>query len=709
MSKRTASRLAWCISVITLILAATTLLLGLTRSSSVPGLRPFGATDALLLAALATFPAVGAVIASRRPENHLWLILCAIGLTAVLNDSFFSHEYAAYALLRRPGSLPAGEVAAWVSGWLYAATAGLPALLLLLFPTGRLPSPRWRWVLWLAGVQAATGFVGFGFLSSASSSPIHNPLGIQSARGLMGTLSTASILLQFVLVIAAVISLIMRFRRSGGEERQQLKWLTYAAGMAPVSIIVWSLYLGAIGGKNPLIESLIGVFAFISIISLPIAIGVAILKYRLYDIDIVINRTVVYGSLAAFISAAYVAIVVGIGSLVGNQGKTNLALSIAAAALVAMAFQPVRERLQRLANRLVYGKRAAPYDVLSGFSERMSETYATEELLPRMARVLAEGTGAARAEVWLKVGAELRPAAAWPGEAAAADPRRVAGDIMPAMPDADRAVAVLHQGELLGALTIIKRAGESLTPIEEKLMSDLALQAGLVLKNVGLTAELVARLEELRASRQRLVAAQDTERRRLERDLHDGLQQELVAMLAKIRIARNQAARDPRAVDATLEELHQEIRQALKDLRELAKGIHPPILSDRGLLKAIEARVAHLPIGVTVEADDGLASSRYPEEVEGAAYFFVCEGLANVLKHASAKETTIRLSSVNGSLQVEVIDDGRGFDAARVTRSGLSGLEDRIEAVGGTLSITSRLEGGTRITARLPARRASPV
>jgi signal transduction histidine kinase len=479
--------------------------------------------------------------------------------------------------------------------------------------------------------------------------------------------------------------------------------------MAPVSIIVWSLYLGAIGGKNPLIESLIGVFAFISVISLPIAIGVAILKYRLYAIDIVINRTVVYGSLAVFISAVYVALVVGIGSLVGNQGKTNLALSIAAAALVAMAFQPVRERLQRLANHLVYGKRAAPYDVLSGFSERMSETYATEELLPRMARVLAEGTGAARAEVWLRVGAELRQAAAWPGEATPSDPRRVAGDVMPVMPDADRAVAVLHQGELLGALTVIKRAGESLTPIEEKLLSDLALQAGLVLKNVGLTAELLARLEELRASRQRLVAAQDTERRRLERDLHDGLQQELVAMLAKIRIARNQAARDPGAVDATLEELHQEIRQALKDLRELAKGIHPPVLSDRGLLKAIEARVAHLPIGVTVEADHGSASSRYPEEVEGAAYFFVCEGLANVLKHASAKQTTIRLSSVNGSLQVEVIDDGCGFDAARVTRSGLSGLEDRIEAVGGTLSITSRLEGGTRITARLPARRAFPV
>jgi len=190
MSNRTAGRLAWCISVITLMLAATTLVLGLTRSSSVPGLRPFGVTDALLLAALATSPAVGAVIASRRPENHLWLILCAIGLAAVLNDSFFSHEYAVYTLLRRPGSLPAGEVAAWVSNWLYAATAGFPALLLLLFPIGRLPSPRWRCSALARRCAGGNGLVGFGFLSSAPSSPIHNPLGIQSARGLLGTPST---------------------------------------------------------------------------------------------------------------------------------------------------------------------------------------------------------------------------------------------------------------------------------------------------------------------------------------------------------------------------------------------------------------------------------------------------------------------------------------------------------------------------------------
>jgi len=281
---------------------------------------------------------------------------------------------------------------------------------------------------------------------------------------------------------------------------------------------------------------------------------------------------------------------------------------------------------------------------------------------------------------------------------------------MPAqLPASDCAVPVRYQGELLGALAVTKRAGESLTPVEGKLLTDLAAQAGVVLKNVGLTAELRQRLEELRASRRRLVAAQDAERRRLERDLHDGLQQELVAILAKLHIARNQVGSGPASAKATLDELQQEVRQALKDLRELAHGIHPPILSDRGLVKAIEARAGSLPMEVRVTAEDGLDSARYSEEVEGTAYFFVCEGLANVMKHASAREATVRLSSANGALQLEVIDDGRGFDPTQISRSGLSGLKDRIEAVGGTLSIVSRPEDGTRLTAVLPARRMAAV
>jgi signal transduction histidine kinase len=308
---------------------------------------------------------------------------------------------------------------------------------------------------------------------------------------------------------------------------------------------------------------------------LPIAIGLAILKYHLYGIDIVINRTLVYGALAAFITAVYVGIVVGIGTLIGSGGQPNLALSIVATAIVAVAFQPVRERLQRIANRLVYGKRATPYEVLSRFSERVAESYASNEVLPRMARVLAEGTGAVHAGVWLRAGKVVHQAAAWPDNSTLSAPVPLVGDGLPDMPGADRAVAVRHQDELLGGLTVTKRKGESLTPVEEKLLTDLASQAGLVLKNVGLTDQLLQRLEDLRASRQRLVAAQDDERRRLERNLHDGAQQNLVAIKVKLGLAEMLAGSDAGKSRALLLELQADADEALETLRSLARGIYP--------------------------------------------------------------------------------------------------------------------------------------
>ncbi len=472
---------------------------------------------------------------------------------------------------------------------------------------------------------------------------------------------------------------------------------------------MWSAYFGLFRGTDPFVGSLIQIFDAVCIAGLAVAIGIAILKYHLYDIDLVINRTFVYGSLAVFITVVYVAIVVGIGAILGTQGRPNLALSILATAVAALAFQPMREALQRIANRLVFGKRASSYEILSEFSKWASTADGSNAVLPRMARILGEGTAAARADVWVRVGSLLRPSASFPADGLPFEPQPIVDDLTPPIPQVDRVVPVRHQGELLGALSVKKRSGESLTPTEEKLLTDLAAQAGLVLKNVRLTSELMERLEELRASRSRLVTAQDAERQRIERDLHDGLQQELVAMLAKVRIARTQAARDPGTVDMTLEELSQEIRQALKDLRELARGIRPPVLSDQGLVKAIKGRIAHLPIEVAVEAEADLATARYREDIEGAAYFFVCEGLANVMKHASATATRVHLSSSNGNLQVEVIDDGRGFDPSRVARSGLRGLEDRIEAVGGTMSVGSRPGGGTRLVASLPVRRTAAV
>jgi signal transduction histidine kinase len=255
-------------------------------------------------------------------------------------------------------------------------------------------------------------------------------------------------------------------------------------------------------------------------------------------------------------------------------------------------------------------------------------------------------------------------------------------------------------------LSVSKRVGESLTPIEEKLLDDLAHQAGLVLKNVGLSADLATRLEELRASRQRLVAAQDDERRRLERNLHDGAQQHLVALKVKLGLAEMQALKDPATARATLSALKLDADEALETLRDLARGIYPPLLADRGLAAALESHARKATVPVTVDA---AGISRYPQDIEAAVYFCVLEALQNVQKYAHAEKVTVRLDSRDGRLCFAVEDDGRGFDVASARRgSGLTNMQDRLDALGGALSVVSAPARGTRVSGVLSAAAREP-
>jgi signal transduction histidine kinase len=424
---------------------------------------------------------------------------------------------------------------------------------------------------------------------------------------------------------------------------------------------------------------------------IPIAAGIAVLRYRLYDIDVVINKTLVYGTLAAFITGVYIAIVVGVGALLGRGGRPSLGLSIVATVVVALAFQPVRERVQHLANRLVYGKRATPYEVLSTFSERLSAAYATDELLPRMARTLAEGVGGSRADVWLRVDGVLFHEATWPADGPLSGPIPAPGSDVPAIPDATHVAAVRHQGELLGALAVTKPPAEPLTPVESALLDDLAAQAGLVLRNVRL-------MEELRTSRQRIVVAQDEERRRLERDIHDGAQQQLITLSMAAASVRSRldgtAPKAAELLDGSLAEL----RAALEEIRELARGIHPSILTNQGLPAALESLADRSLVPVSVSTNIG---GRLPAPVEATAYFAVNEALANVAKYAGASAVDVSASRVDGHLTVLVHDDGvGGADPAR--GSGLRGLLDRVHAVGGRLEIDSPPGFGTTMRVTLP-------
>jgi signal transduction histidine kinase len=521
---------------------------------------------------------------------------------------------------------------------------------------------------------------------------IANPGGIEALGDAASAVLVVSVLIVVAVAGAAFVSLIVRYRSAGRDERQQIKWLAFAAALALVSQAVAFGSLIVCGCDNSPVANVafFGTEAA-AFFGVPAAITIAILKYRLYDIDVIINRAVVYGLLAAAFTGVYVLVVVGIGSLIGYGVGDPLLTTIAVVA-IALLFQPLRRRAQRLANRLVYGDRATPYQVLSEFADKMAGTYGLDDVLQRMASILAQGTGATRVDVWLRVGGELRPVAAWPADETERRPIALAGDGQLPTFDDTRAVAVRHADELFGALTLKKPRNEPLTPTEDKLLRDLASQAGLVLRNVRLTAELRANVDDLRASRRRLVETQDEERRKIERNLHDGAQQQLVALTVQLGLLER-LADDPKRVRQMATQLQGGLRDALDDLRDLARGIYPPLLADKGLAVALEAQGRKAAVPTTIQPD---GVGRYPREVEAAVYFCALEAMQNIAKYADAHSATVRLTERDGHLVFEIEDDGRGFDADATTYgTGVQGMADRLDAIGGTLDIRSTPGEGT--------------
>jgi len=706
-TQRVAAVAGWTTLVVTCVLCVGWAALGLTRGASVPGVRPYPMERLEFAVAGILIAGVTALIAIRRPENRTWMPLAAMCWFGSIAGAL--GEYAILVLVRRPGILPGGEAAAWISDWIFAGFLTGFAFVLNIFPTGRPVSHRWGKALWLAvaggAIYAIFLAVSPGFSDNqppGAPGPIHNPLAIPGTIRVMQTLGVGAALGLGLATLIGFASVVRRFLRSQGDERQQLTPFLFIAAVAVVAVVGSGGRPG--GGAAPHTVSEWARFVAttgILPLGLPIAIGVAILRYRLYDIDIVINRTLVYGALAAFITAVYVGTVIGIGTLVGSGGRASLLLSIVATAIVAVAFQPARQWLQRAANRVVYGRRASPYEVLAELSARAGSLFAPDEVLPRMARALAEGTGAQRAEIWIKAKGFLRQGASWPASARAEALRLPGEQLLPAIPGATRAVAVSHQGELLGALTITKKAGDSLNPIETKLLDDLASHAGLVLKNFGLTAELRARVEDLRASQQRLVTVQDGERRRIERNLHDGAQQNLVALRVRIGLIERFADKEPAKVKPLVAELKADIDEAVAALRELAHGIYPPLLAERGLAAALRAQARKTILPVEVHAEDG---TRYAAEVEAAVYFCCLEALQNVQKYAAAKRALVTIAGTDSGISFSVSDDGTGFDTARPGRgSGLVNMADRIAAMGGDLQVISSPGRGTTVRGSLPA------
>ncbi|MEA2522073.1 MAG: hypothetical protein QOI81_1719 [Actinomycetota bacterium] len=690
MTDRNAGRLAWAIALVCFTMAGVSLIFWVTTRAIPEAANGNGSGLSNIVPAM-TFGALGALVASRQPRNRIgWLMLViavGTGLTAI---GFYVAKHALAA-----GASPTGWVrwAAWSGNWTSGFAIGSLILVFLLFPSGRPLSRRWGWVGWTT-VAVGTAFsLGLALdTSPIAISPrfpkLHNPVGIGAATGFN---NSPVFLVIVILLLVGAVGLLVRLRRSMGDERQQLKWFVYATGVS-VGVMVVAIPITAVSQSlsNTMFNLAFNLgFAFL----VPAAAALSILRYGLYEIDVVINKTLVYGLLAAFLTAVYVAVVVGVGAIIGSTHNTLLTL--VAAALIALAFNPVRERAKRLANRLVYGERATPYEVLSEFSGQMAGTYALDDILPRMARVLAEGT-AGIAEIWLRENNVLHAVAIWPddeGVGPSPAPLAVSGNDVPVVPEASAVSPVTHQGELLGAITVAKPLNDPLRPTESKLIEDVAAQAGLVLRNVRL-------IQDLRASRQRLVQAQDEERRRLERNIHDGAQQQLVALAVKGRLAAGLLDRDLDKARELLVQIQTETAEALEDLRDLARGIYPPLLADKGLAAALEAQARRSAIPVTIESGE---IERYPREAEAAVYFCCLEALQNIAKYAEAGTATVRLSNGADWLSFEVSDDGQGFDPASTGYgTGLRGMADRLEALGGSLDVRSAPGAGTTVVGRVP-------
>lgn len=676
-----AAWLARALWVLTLALvAAGYALLAVSRSVRLDSAVDLGGRIPVALFALA-FSSVGARVAARRPHNAIGWLFIATGLAWA--GQVFAPSYVAFALLAGHGWHLLGEASLWLQNWIWLPAVALPATFgLLLFPDGRLPSRRWRPVAWTAGAGIALASLGAFAPGNVENFSLENPYAVTGTAGrAIEIVASAGVVVVIASAAASATALIVRFRRATGAERQQLKWIAYAAALIgiafPVTFAFWN-----VAGEWA------APFQAAALIALPICAGIAILRYRLYDIDLLVNRTLVYGALTAGVVGVYAGTVELVS--MASQHQAGLWASAAATTVVIVLVQPLRSQLQRRVNSLMYGDRDDPYSAISRLGQRLQTTLAPEAVPRTVVETVAQALHIPFVAIELERGGVFESTASY------------------GHPTSDRPLKLplVHQGETLGALILAHRAPrEKFSTRDQRLLHDLARQTGIAVHAVRLTAEL-------QQSRQRLVSAREEERRRIRRDLHDGLGPTLAGITLNLGAARNLLRSDPARAEELFDRLQAEAQAALADIRHLVYELRPPALDELGLVGALREQAAQLgsregtdagswspQLRVSVDAPDELPP--LPAAVEVAGYRIALEALTNAARHAEARTCTIRIAT-NGALELEITDDGRGLDPAHPVGVGLTSMRERAEELGGTCTVEVVPTGGTRVHASLP-------
>jgi two-component system, NarL family, sensor kinase len=658
-----------------LLLAAALVLLALVERAGVPSSGHHSAGRVLVrILPGACMLVPGALVLAHLPRHPLGWILCAAGLGTVLAGA--STEYAIYSHF--VNGLPAGEWAGWLSEWASSTIVLVPGVALLLFPDGRLPGPRWRPALWCglaaAPLVALNGALGIGedlafqgnpFLSDATARSVGEPFGLGWFLMILATL-------------AGIAAIAGRRRLAKGEAREQLRLLERAA--AVVALAFSACAIGSLLAPTAFDVGAVAALTSLSILAL--TMGVAILRHRLYGLDVYVDRALVLSGTTLVLALLYVGAVVLASTLLGQD--VHLGVALPATALVAIAFYPVRDWLQRSVNRLLHGQRDEPYAAISQLGRRLGDAIEPAQVLPVMAETIADALRLPYVAVEL-AGRSVAPAAAHGTPAAGVALR----------------LPLIHAGERVGTLVLGARGhGEALSAADQRLLEDFARRASAAASAVALSVEV-------QRSRERLVTAREEERRRLRGDLHDGLGPTLAGAVLTIDAARRVLASDPEAADALLDRAAASVEGTVADVRRVVYALRPPALDQLGLGGALRQQATTLSAGdpqLTCDVDAPDPMPPLPAAVEVAAFRIAQEALTNVARHASARRAVVTIR-VDDALTLEVRDDGCGLPEHHRNGVGLTSMRERATELGGSFAITGAPDEGTLLQVRLPLAR----